>query len=73
MKMPESSRSYSPIKKKVKRSKLARTATTKTTLKCEWKKKFLSSQMMLWSIRDITETAHINSFFVILSNVQYFC
>ena len=38
--MAESSRSFSPIKKKVKCSKLARTATTKTTLKCEWKKEF---------------------------------
>ena len=40
MKMAESSRAFSPIKKKVKRSKLARTATAKTTLKCEWKKEF---------------------------------
>ena len=39
MKMAESSRSFSPIKK-VKCSKLARTATIKTTLKCEWKKEF---------------------------------
>ena len=40
MKMAESSKSLSPIKKKVKRSKQARTTTTKITLKCEWKKEF---------------------------------
>ena len=39
MKMAESSRSLlSPIKKKVKRSKLAGMVTTKTTFKSEWKK-----------------------------------
>ena len=38
--MTESLRSFSPIKKKVKSSKLARTATIKITLKCEWKKEF---------------------------------
>ena len=38
--MAESLRSFSPIKKKVKSSKLARTATIKITLKCEWKKEF---------------------------------
>ena len=38
MKMAESSRSLlSPIKKKVKRSKLAGMVTTKTTFKSEWK------------------------------------
>ena len=42
--MEESSRSLSPNKKKVKRSKLDVTAHTKTTLKSEWKKIFLSSQ-----------------------------
>ena len=40
MKMAESSRSLSPNKKNVKRSKLAVTATTKTTLKSELKKEF---------------------------------
>ena len=39
--MAESSRSISPIKKKIKRSKLAETTALKfewTTLKSEWKK-----------------------------------
>ena len=38
--MVESSRSLSPNKKKVKRSKLAGALTTKTTFKSEWKKEF---------------------------------
>ena len=38
MKMAESSRSLSPNKKKVKRSKLVVTTTTKTNFKSEWKK-----------------------------------
>ena len=44
MKMAESSRSLSPNKQKVKRSRLARIVSIKTTLKSEWKKNFLSSQ-----------------------------
>ena len=40
MKTAESSRSHSPDKQKVKRSKLAGTTTTETTLKSEWKKEF---------------------------------
>ena len=36
--MAESSRSISPIKKNVKRSKRAERNTTKTTFKSEWKK-----------------------------------
>ena len=40
MKMAESSRSVSPIKKKVKRSQLTRTITTKTIFESEWKKGF---------------------------------
>ena len=45
MKMPELSRSVSPIKKEVKRSKLAWTTTTKTedNFKIWMEKKFLSS------------------------------
>ena len=53
--------SPSPNKKKVKHSKLVRVATTKKTLKSEWKKSFLSSlvhQMMLASKRDLIEFAH---------------
>ena len=38
MKIAETSRSLSPDKKKVKRSKLIVTATNMTTLKSEWKK-----------------------------------
>ena len=55
MKMADSSRSLSPNKKKVKLSKLAGTATTKTAFKSEWKRNFLSSQayqMMLQPVRD---------------------
>ena len=40
MKMAESSRSLSPNKKKVKRSKLVVTATTKTNFKSELKEEF---------------------------------
>ena len=40
LKMAESSRSLSPNKKKVKRSKLAGVLTIKTTFKSEWKKEF---------------------------------
>ena len=36
-KMVESSRSFSPNKKKVKRSKLEEALTTKTNVKSEWK------------------------------------
>ena len=42
--MADSSRSLSPNKKKVKLSKMAGMATTKTAFKSEWKKNFLSSQ-----------------------------
>ena len=38
--MSESSRSLSPNKKKIKRSKLAGALTTETTFKSEWKKEF---------------------------------
>ena len=38
LKTAESSRSFSPNKKKVKRSKLAGALNTKTTFKSEWKK-----------------------------------
>ena len=38
IKIAESSRSISPIKKKVKCSEMARTTTTKTNFKSEWKK-----------------------------------
>ena len=38
IKIAELSRSISPVKKKVKRSKMAGTTTTKTTFKSEWKK-----------------------------------
>ena len=40
------------------------------------KNNFVSSQayqMMLSPVGDIVETAHIKLFFVISSNVQYFC
>ena len=40
MKIAESSRSLSPTKKNVKRSKLIVTATNKTTFKSELKKEF---------------------------------
>ena len=40
MKMAESSRPLSPKKKKVKRSNLAATTTTKTMFKSEWKNEF---------------------------------
>ena len=40
MKTAESSRSLSPNKQKTKHPQLARTATTKTTFKSEWKKEF---------------------------------
>ena len=40
MKMVESSRSISPIKKQVKHSKLTGMITTKTIFKSEWKKGF---------------------------------
>ena len=66
MKMAESSRSISPIKKKVKRCKLAGTTSTKTIFKLNRKKDFLSSQayqMMLQPVGDIVETAHITLFF----------
>ena len=43
MKMTKLSRSLSP-NKNVRRFKLARTVTIKTTLKSDWKKNFLSSQ-----------------------------
>ena len=41
MKMAESSRSLSLNKQKAKHPQLARTATTKTTFKSEWKKEFI--------------------------------
>ena len=40
MKIAESSRSLSPTKKNIKRSKLVVTATNKTTFKSELKKEF---------------------------------
>ena len=40
MKMAESSRPLGPKKKKVKRSNLAATTTTKTMFKSEWKNEF---------------------------------
>ena len=64
-KMVESSRSISPIKKKVKRSKLAWTTTTKKTLKSEWKNCFLHHKRTKWcySQQEIVKTAHITLFF----------
>ena len=59
IKIAESSRSISPIKKKVKRSKVAGTTM-------DGKNNFLSSQvyqMMLQPVGDIVETAHITLFF----------
>ena len=47
LRMAESSRSLSPNKKKIKRSKLAEAATNKTTFKPEKKKKFLSIASVL--------------------------
>ena len=40
MKTAELSRSLSPNQQKTKHPQLARTATTKTTFKSEWKKEF---------------------------------
>ena len=47
LRMAESSRSLSPNKKKIKRSKLAKAATNKTTFKPEKKKQFLSIASVL--------------------------
>ena len=44
LRMAESSRSLSPNKKKIKRSKLAEAATNKTTFKPEKKKNLFTSQ-----------------------------
>ena len=47
LRIAESSRSLSPNKKKIKRSKLAEAATNKTTFKPEKKKQFLSIASVL--------------------------
>ena len=47
LRMAESSRSLSPNKEKIKRSKLAEAATKKTTFKPEKKKQFLSIASVL--------------------------
>ena len=58
--MAKSSRSLlSPIKKKVKRSKLAGTATTKATFKSEWKKEF---SFILSAPNDVISSRHMTSF-----------
>ena len=65
LKMAESSRSLSPNNKKVKRSKLAGAATTKTTFKSEWKKEFpfiASVPNDVRPVRDVTEKAHCINF-----------
>ena len=64
--MAESSRSISPIKKKVKRSKLAGMTSTKTTFKSKWKKEFSFITSMPNGVIAIRryryETAHVTFF-----------
>ena len=66
-KMAESSRSLSPNKKKVKRSKLGGAATNKTTFKSEKIKEFPFMTRLLNDVRgnwliDVIETVHYFNF-----------
>ena len=61
----KSSRPFSPMNKKVKRSKLAGAVSTKTTFKSEWKKVFpfiTSVPNNVRPVRDITEKVHYINF-----------
>ena len=67
LKMAESSRSLSPNKKKVKRSKLGGAATNKTTFKSEKIKEFPFMTRLLNDVRgnwliDVIETVHYFNF-----------